>query len=70
MTILGIEGGAVLGLPLGGVLATRARSRRSLRLGFTVYAAGMVAVAGAPGWGGWLRRSRSPRLRSASTTSR
>jgi predicted MFS family arabinose efflux permease len=53
VAILGIEGGAVLGLPLGGMLATRAGSRASLRLGFAVYAAGMVAVASAPGLA-WL----------------
>src|SRR4051812_3772333 len=45
LAILGIEGGAVLGLPLGGALVTRLGSRTSLRLAFPVYAAGMVGIA-------------------------
>src|SRR5918997_1752158 len=53
VAILGIEGGAVIGLPAGGALAARIGSRRSLRLGFTVYCAGMAAVGFAPGLG-WL----------------
>jgi predicted MFS family arabinose efflux permease len=57
IAILGIEGGAVLGLPLGGALTTRIGSRWTLRLGFTAYAAAMVAV-------GWLPACRSSRRRS------
>jgi MFS family permease len=49
VAIVGIEGGAVVGLPLGGALASRAGSRSSLRLGFAVYCCGMVAVGLAPG---------------------
>src|SRR4051812_35326918 len=45
VAILGIEGGAVLGLPLGGALVTRLGSRTSLRLALPVYAAGMAAIA-------------------------
>jgi predicted MFS family arabinose efflux permease len=48
IAILGIEGGAVLGLPLGGALATRLGSRTTLRIGFVVYPAAMVAVGWAP----------------------
>jgi predicted MFS family arabinose efflux permease len=48
IAILGIEGGAVLGLPLGGALATRIGSRWTLRIGFLLYPAGMVAVGWAP----------------------
>ena len=53
IAIVGIEGGAVIGLPAGGALATRLGSRRSLRLGFAVYCSAMVVVAVAPGLG-WL----------------
>src|SRR3954469_16159787 len=48
LAILGIEGGAVLGLPLGGALVTRLGGRTSLRLAFPVYAAGMAGIAFAP----------------------
>jgi predicted MFS family arabinose efflux permease len=44
IAILGIEGGAVLGLPLGGALATRIGSRSTLRIGFVLYPVGMVTV--------------------------
>src|SRR5918999_641964 len=47
IAILGIEGGAVLGLPLGGAAATRLGSRWTLRIGFVLYPAGMVAVGAA-----------------------
>src|SRR5918999_1420546 len=47
IAIPGIEGGAVLGLPLGGALATRLGSRWTLRIGFVLYPAGMVAVGAA-----------------------
>src|SRR3954451_5282680 len=48
LAILGIEGGAVAGLPLGGALTARAGSRTSVRLALPFYAVGMVAVAYAP----------------------
>jgi MFS family permease len=51
LAILGIEGGAVAGLPAGGALVTRLGSRTSLRLGFAVYPPALVAVAVAPGLG-------------------
>src|SRR3954447_4061431 len=44
VAILGLEGGAVLGLPAGGALVARLGSRRTLRLGFAVFAPGLVAV--------------------------
>jgi len=53
LAVLGIEGGAVAGLSLGAVLSARLGSRNSLRIGFPVYGAGMLAVALAPGLG-WL----------------
>jgi MFS family permease len=48
IAIVGIEGGAVLGLPLGGALTTRIGSRRTLRIGFAGYATAMAAVGAAP----------------------
>src|ERR1043165_5799900 len=48
LAIVGIEGGAIAGLSLGGMLTTRAGSRVSLRLALPVYAAGLCAVACAP----------------------
>src|SRR3954470_23645969 len=51
LAILGIEGGAVAGLPLGGALTTRLGSRTSVRLALPAYAAGMIAVAYAPALG-------------------
>jgi acylphosphatase/predicted MFS family arabinose efflux permease len=48
VAVLAIEGGAVLGLPLGGAVVTRRGSRRSLRLAFSVYVPGLLAVALAP----------------------
>src|SRR5919108_3020098 len=51
IAILGIEGGAVLGLPLGGALATGIGSRWTLRIGFVLYPAGMVLVGAAPSLG-------------------
>jgi MFS family permease len=49
--VLGLEGGAVLGLPLGGLLVARIGSRRSLQAGFTCFPAALVGVAVAPGLG-------------------
>jgi MFS family permease len=51
LAILGLEAGAVAGLPLGGALVARAGSRTALRLGFVAYPLGLVAVALAAGVG-------------------
>jgi MFS family permease len=51
VAILGIEGGAVAGLPLGGALTARLGSRTSIRLALPAYAAGMIGVAYAPALG-------------------
>src|SRR3954471_15565957 len=51
IAILGIEGGAVLGLPLGGALTARIGSRSSLRLALVGYAAAMALVGAAGGLG-------------------
>ena len=51
VAVLGLEGGAVLGLPLGGLLVARIGSRRSLAAGFTFFPAGLAAVAAASGLG-------------------
>jgi MFS family permease len=48
VALLGLEGGAVVGLPLGGVLVARVGSRWSLRIGFAVWPLGLVAVALVP----------------------
>src|SRR5687767_9878260 len=45
VAVLAIEGGAVLGLPLGGAAVTRHGSRRSLRLAFAIYVPGVLAAA-------------------------
>lgn len=47
--ILGLEAGAIVGLPAGGALVARAGSRRALRVGFAVLPCALVAVAAAPG---------------------
>src|SRR3954453_736123 len=49
VAILGLEAGAVAGLPLGGALVARAGSRTALRASFAVYPLGLVAVALATG---------------------
>jgi MFS family permease len=51
LAVLGMEGGAIAGLPLGAWLVARRGSRVSLRLGFVAYPAGLIAVAAAPGLG-------------------
>src|SRR4051794_18003794 len=51
VAILGLEAGAVAGLPLRGALVTRAGSRTALRVGFAAYPLGLVAVGLAPGVG-------------------
>jgi MFS family permease len=48
VAVLGIEGGAIVGLPVGGALTARRGSRTSLRLAFVGYAAAMVLVGAAP----------------------
>ncbi|MGY1672696.1 hypothetical protein [Geodermatophilus sp. SYSU D00710] len=48
VAVLGVEGGAVLGLSLGGALATRWGSRRAAQAGFVVYAPGVLVAALAP----------------------
>jgi MFS family permease len=51
VAILGLEAGAVIGLPLGGALVARMGSRAGLRLGFAVFPAALLAVGLAPGLG-------------------
>src|SRR4051794_33149466 len=49
LAILGLEAGAIAGLPLGGALVARAGSRAALRASLAVYPPALVAVALAPG---------------------
>jgi len=42
--ILGLETGAIVGLPTGAALVARAGSRRALRIGFAGFAPGLLAV--------------------------
>jgi hypothetical protein len=51
VVVLGIEGGALIGLPAGAVLVALLGGRRSLRLGFVCYAGGLPALALAPSLG-------------------
>src|SRR5947209_18919151 len=53
LAVLCIEGGALLGLPTGGVLVTRRGSRWSLRLGFAIYPSMLLPMTVAPSFG-WL----------------
>jgi MFS family permease len=53
VAVLGLEGGALVGLPAGAALVARLGSRASLRLAFAVYPTALPAVALAPGLG-WL----------------
>src|SRR5436309_5604950 len=46
--ILGLEAGAIVGLPAGAALVARLGSRGALRIGFIVFAPGLVAVGLAP----------------------
>src|SRR4051794_31141639 len=48
VAVLGLEAGALVGLPLGAVLVSRWSDRRSTQAGFAVYAAGLPAAALAP----------------------
>jgi MFS family permease len=45
LAILGLEGGAIVGLPVGGALVARLRSRVALRLGFVGYPVALVLAA-------------------------
>jgi MFS family permease len=45
IAILGLEAGAIAGLPAGGALVARAGSRAALRVAFVGYPLGLVAVA-------------------------
>jgi MFS family permease len=47
--IVALEFGAIVGLPLGGVLVARRGSRWALRVGFAVYPTALLGVAAAPG---------------------
>src|SRR5215212_7221793 len=49
LAILGLELGAIVGLPTGGALVARAGSPQALRVGFAIFPAALVAVALAPG---------------------
>jgi MFS family permease len=42
--ILGLEAGAIVGLPTGAALVARIGSRRGLRIGFIAFAPGLIAV--------------------------
>ncbi|HZD68985.1 MAG TPA: hypothetical protein VFA45_08760 [Actinomycetes bacterium] len=53
VAVLGIEGGALVGLPAGAAVVGRLGSRAGLRLGFAIYPTALVGVALAPGLG-WL----------------
>jgi MFS family permease len=49
VAILGLEAGAVIGLPAGGALVTRLGSRTGIALGFAVFPTALLAVGLAPG---------------------
>jgi MFS family permease len=49
LAVLGLEAGAVAGLPAGGTVATRLGARAALLLGFAAYPPALLAVALAPG---------------------
>jgi MFS family permease len=48
LAILGLEAGAITGLPAGGALAATAGSRTALRIGYAFYPAALAGVALAP----------------------
>jgi MFS family permease len=48
VAVIGVEGGALLGLSLGGVLASRCGNRRATGFGFAVYAPGIMVAALTP----------------------
>src|SRR3954464_14329715 len=49
LAILGLEAGAVAGLPAGGAIVARAGSRAALRIAFVAYPLGLVAIGFADG---------------------
>jgi MFS family permease len=49
LAVLGLEAGAIAGLPAGGALVGRRGSRAVLRVGFAAYPLALAAVAAAPG---------------------
>jgi MFS family permease len=49
VAVVGLESGAIAGLPAGGALVSRAGSRWSLRLGFSTLPPALLLVAVAPG---------------------
>jgi MFS family permease len=49
LAILGLEAGAIVGLPAGGALVTRIGSRAALRASFVAYPLGLVAISLAGG---------------------
>src|SRR5215210_4771182 len=51
LAILGLEAGAVTGLPAGAAIVSRGGSRRALRAGFVAFALALAAVGRAPGVG-------------------
>jgi hypothetical protein len=51
LVVLGIEGGALAGLPAGAALVALLGCRRGLRLGFALYAGGLPVLAIAPSLG-------------------
>jgi MFS family permease len=51
LAILGLEAGAIAGLPAGGALVARIGSPAALRIGFAVYPLGLAAAGVAPGLG-------------------
>jgi MFS family permease len=53
LAVLGLEGGALAGLPAGGALVARLGSRPCLRVGFALYPTALLGVALAPELG-WL----------------
>jgi predicted MFS family arabinose efflux permease len=51
LAVLAIEGGALVGLPMGAALVTRGSSRRSLQLAFVVFAPALLVAVVMPGLG-------------------
>src|SRR4051794_30654725 len=49
LAILGLEAGAIVGLPVGGAVVARHDSRHALRLGFAIFPPALFVVALAPG---------------------
>jgi MFS family permease len=53
LAILGLEAGAIVGLPLGGALVARVGSRRALRLGFAGLPTALFASRSPRGCSRW-----------------